>query len=75
MDMNDLKLKPLATYNKDYLNNHQVSMRSSMSYPTAVKYLRNEVEEPQLFFVIKLLHGLDIDWQNVTLGDLVEVAP
>jgi hypothetical protein len=44
-----------------------------MSYPTAVKYLRNEVEEPQLFFVIKLLHGLDIDWQNVTLGDLVEV--
>ncbi len=72
--MKTLRMTPLSSYNNQGLNNHQAGLRAGVSYPTAVKYLKNEVEEPQLFYVVKLLDGLGVDWQHVTLGDLVKVT-
>ena len=69
--MNTLKLKPLSEYNGGNLNNHQVAIRGRVSYPTAVKYLRDEIEEPGLIYVIRILDGLGVNWRTVTLGDLV----
>lgn len=72
--MDKIILKPLEKFNAENLNSHQVSMRGSVSYPTAVKYLRNEVEEPGIVYVARILAGLGVDWKQITLGDLLEVV-
>lgn len=69
--MCEMKLKPLAVYNQAGYNNHQLSMRSRVSYPTAVKYMKDEVEAPGIIYVVKLLAGLGVDWRKITLGDLI----
>lgn len=68
-----MKLKDLSKFNSGRLNNHQLSLRGKLSYPTVAKYLDGTVQEPSLLQIAKLLVAMGASLDSITVADLIEL--